>query len=91
MPRSLLRGALLIAARFCQTGGGRQQAILAVFWRFWLNLNGVDRWQGPNGQAMREQWRGFAVDWAREGQCQAEVRLQTALPNGGSQSVSTFS
>ena len=37
------------------------------FWRFWLNPNGVGRWQRPNGQAMREKWRGSAADPAREG------------------------
>jgi hypothetical protein len=57
----------------------------------WLAPSGVGRWQGPNGQPMREQWCGSAANRARKGRCQAEARLQTALEKSSSQSVSTFS
>jgi len=67
------------------------QDSLAVSWRFWLNPNSTGRWQGPNGQAMREKWRGSAAGRARTGWWQAAPRLQTALQKSGSQSVSTFS
>ena len=40
-------------------GGGHQQAILAVFWRFWLNLKsvkglGLDRWVGDDAVALTD-------------------------------------
>jgi len=65
--------------------------IVAFFWQFWVNPDGVGSWQGPNGQAMREKWRGSAVGRARTGRWQAAARLQTALAKSSSQSVSTFS
>lgn len=40
--------------------------VVSVFWRVWLNPNGVWQVAGVNGQEMREKWRGSAVGWARK-------------------------
>jgi hypothetical protein len=53
--------------------------ILASFWRSWLNHGGVGSWQGPNGQAMREKWRGSVVGRARTGRRQAAALKANGL------------
>src|ERR1035437_4397471 len=68
-----------------------KKIIVAFFWQFWLNPDGVGSWQGPNSQAMCEKWRGSAVGRARTGRWQAAARLQIALEESSSQLVSAFS
>jgi hypothetical protein len=70
---------------------GVNKIILAFLWRFCPIVKSVGGRQRPSGQAMREKWRVSAVGRARTGRWQAEARLQTALEESRSQSVSTFS